>query len=227
MKLIATELGRVTVIFSADEIRPISPTPVTEYLIGIAKRYGFPTVPEAPDADDPKPVTFQRGFFAQGEKYINVSRLAIYNDAIQVDTSRTDESLGIQQDILKYLQDNYSFREPSSKPMVLFESSVIVDFDHSINNALAKYEKLQKAASIAMSTTYGRDLQMQFSGLALAVDHLDLPSAIGSLLRSEFSIVRRINRPFAENRYFSSAGLQTATHLELLAQFEKLILDAN
>jgi hypothetical protein len=39
--------------------------------------------------------------------------------------------------------------------------------------------------------------------------------------RAPFSIHRRLDVPFSDDKYFSEAPLETETHLEILAQFEK------
>jgi len=226
MKLIVPELGRVTSLFVADEIRPLSAVPMDSYFRAIAERYNFTSLPAQPDPEQPGPAVFQGGYFSSAVNTWPIVRLQIYNDALQVDSIQTDYALAILNDVLEFSKKEFHYREPISKPFLLFESNVVVEFGGAIHSAVRIFEEVQSATSKAMSDVYEQRIQMEFNALALASDPLSLPPPFSGLLRSDFSIIRRVNRPFSENRYFCCAGLPTEIHLKLLEQFEVLAVMA-
>ena len=67
-----------------------------------------------------------------------------------------------------------------------------------------------------LANTKGENLKYDVAVLSVDYDQLTRKHALG-----KFSIQRRDNTPFSENKYFSDAPLPTDTHIHLLEQFEK------
>jgi len=73
------------------------------------------------------------------------------------------------------------------------------------------------AESVTKSVTgaTGENLKYELASFSISYDLLTRKHALGS-----FSIQRRDNTPFSENKYFSDAPLPTDLHIKLLEQFE-------
>jgi hypothetical protein len=101
-----------------------------------------------------------------------------------------------------------------------FVSSVVVEFDAELDKALRAFGELQEGFTSANIRYESRDTRLKASRILLFADPTKLPPQA----TFEFNIERRAGRPFSENRYFSSAALPTASHLDLLKTFECRLL---
>jgi hypothetical protein len=117
-----------------------------------------------------------------------------------------------------------NFRKPKTRPLRTLESSVVVVFDRAIGTSLAVYDELRKSLARAVEVAHGLELEFDLNAISLAVDPFSMVQPLSALLKTEFTIVRRINRPYSDNRYFCTAGLSTTLHLQMLEQFEALVL---
>jgi hypothetical protein len=77
-------------------------------------------------------------------------------------------------------------------------------------------EKLTASVAKGVADVIGEDLKYDLAILSIDYDQLTRKHPLG-----KFSIQRRDNTPFSENKYFSDAPLPTDIHIQLLEQFEK------
>lgn len=75
------------------------------------------------------------------------------------------------------------------------------------------------ALSRGVAEYTGEDLKFEITAVAANFDELTRKYPLG-----RFSIQRRENAAFSENKYFSEAPLQTAQHISLLEQFEAALI---
>jgi hypothetical protein len=76
--------------------------------------------------------------------------------------------------------------------------------------------KLAAGVAKGVADTIGENLKYDLSILSVDYDQLTRKHPLG-----RFSIQRRDNTPFSENKYFSDAPLPTDIHIRPLEQFEK------
>jgi hypothetical protein len=76
--------------------------------------------------------------------------------------------------------------------------------------------KLAAGIAKGVADTMGENLKYDLAILSIDYDQLTRKHPLG-----RFSIQRRDNAPFSENKYFSDAPLPTDIHIQLLEQFEK------
>jgi len=93
---------------------------------------------------------------------------------------------------------------------VTFRSTV------QMTGASSAVEKLAASVGKGVADTMGENLKYDLSILSIDYDQLTRKHPLG-----RFSIQRRDNTPFSENKYFSDAPLPTDVHLRLLEQFER------
>jgi len=224
MDLVSRELGQIAYIFLTDEVRPMGGTYLPEFLSVIGERYTFTTRPDLSDAARPGGVKFENGIFRVGSEKIVVGGLTIYNDAIVVEAHHTDFSKAVIDDVRKLAVNLFEFREPRSAPIMVYESHVVVDFDLQINNLIRSFQAVSGLIRSSLKSTYDRDFQIDANLVGFAVDPTQLPALVSPYLKPEFSISRRLNRPYADNRYICSATLPSDTHTALLEEFEQAVL---
>ncbi len=223
MELIATELGRVTRYFVGEEVRPSAGLYVPDLIRLVNERYGFVTSPTTDSITNG--AVFQNGRLISGNKKINIPTLGIYNDGISVSAFDTDIAEFIVEDVVTWAIDTLGIRQPVTKPITLIESHVIVRFYHSIDRVVKIIQKMKPLLETAYSQTYERDFQIGLSNIGMSADPSTVPPQLappGAPYRADFSIGRRLGRPWSENRYFCMAPLRTKKHIEILEVFEKI-----
>jgi len=207
-------------IYVSDEVAAKDGVYSVEYERLITERYGFP----APyTKQDDGGFRLEGGRMIAGSRKVNIHALIRYNDAIVVETMHTDQSRLVVDDFLAWAKQTFGFRDPRTKPLYMFESHVVVDFEAPVRSALSVFEVMSKNLQVEMRKVSDRDLEYDFSGIALASDPTVLPTQM-SYFKTEFSINRRHGRPYAENRFFCIAPLPTDTHIALLDKFDKELL---
>jgi hypothetical protein len=216
MKLIATEHGQVLHRFIAEEVRPPSGLYLPDILRGIAERYAFVTLPNLPDALK-EGAKFNQGRFITGARTIEIKTLGLFSDGVLVVTLNTDDAIIVLEDIMSWIKEHFGFRQALTPQPRQFASSIVVEFEGSIDRALEALQELKNAFSAMLRASYGWSLEIEASRIALACDPTKLPPQ----RTAELTIERRVGLPFSQNRYFSAAPLSTGVHLELLDGFER------
>jgi hypothetical protein len=195
-----------------DEIRPIKVRPPGALLEAIQSAFSFRVVPT--EFKPGQGIEYHQGVFHAPEGPIAIEKLATFNDGLNIAVpSSTNDADRVLEKTLE-IAFSLGIREPITPPAHTYVSSIVVDFDCSIDNFLPSflYEELAKLApknGAAHALSFG----FQFDPLLLE----RRPLAPGN---PGFRIERREGFPYEANRYFSIANMPTTTHLSLLEQFE-------
>lgn len=218
MKIISAEHGQILHRFIAEEVRPPSGLYIPDLIRVVAERYGFISLPRLEDAIK-EGAKFSTGRHLHGGRLIEIKTLGIFSDGILVVTLNTDDASIILDELLQWI-DSIGFRRPTTIFPRQFVSSVIVDFDRSIDRSFDMLKAFNRSFSEALYAAYGYSLDPSIRRIAFACDPLNLPPQAVA----EFTLERRAGVPFSQNRYFSAAPLPTKVHLDLLQSFEKLLI---
>ncbi len=84
-----------------------------------------------------------------------------------------------------------------------------------LSGAHSAFQQLADGVTKSVVETSGENVRYEFSSFNINHDLLERKHPLGV-----FTIQRRDNTPFSENKYFSDAPLPTDVHLKLLEQFE-------
>lgn len=147
----------------------------------------------------------------------NIAEFIVFNDGIVAVSMSTDDAEAFLQDIYAFLVSEFAFREFTSGVKKINLSSVVVDFETSLNGFIR--------ARNTDSDLIGRHLN--------SIDDTDFPvelARVDFLLNKDpefrppnvprLTIEKRANTQFSQHRYFSSAPIHTASHLEILERIE-------
>jgi len=171
----------------------------------------FPTTFEETDED--KGVNFVEGRWGS----ITIDKLTIFRNALVLDTRvPTRDTENILEECLTWASKEHGIHyAPGMIKRRQYVSDVTFYSDVNLLSAHAAFVGLQKSLSQHESSLFGQMLDYQFTRFDLDFDKQKTP-----LISAPFSIQRRGQIPFSENKYFSEAALPTDTHIRLLEQFE-------
>jgi hypothetical protein len=181
----------------------------------LVKRCNFQKFPrEYGDLDEQKGVEFLEGKWGG----ITIERLAIYRNGIMLDTrSSTADSEKILGEALVWTAKEFGityrpgmFKRKGYVSNLTFYSGV--PLLSGLNRALTK---LANRVGEATSQIVGENFSYEPIGISVQYDLIPMRQPV-----APFTIQRRIETPFSENKYFSEAPLPTELHLTLLQEFE-------
>jgi hypothetical protein len=221
VNLISTEHGQSLQLFVAEEIRPPSGLYLPDLIRMISEKYAFAVVPTNYETVIKEGAKYKEGRLVTEGRTIAIKELGFFVDGVLAVTWNTDDAEVVLNDLIIWAAQNYGFREPRTKLPRRFVSSVVVEFDVELSRALTAFDELQEGFASEIKKSHGIEPEINASRITFAADPTKL---LRSEAPFEFNIERRGGRPFSENRYFSSATLTTASHLDLLGAFEQRLL---
>ena len=184
-------------------------------------RYKFLQVPaKFEDLDLAKGVKFAGGTFRTGQQVDISIDLTVYNDGFTADTcSSSHDGDAFLDDLLTWLSNEFDFR-PYSEVLRFryYASELWVKTDKSLNIINPKLKSFASERLTSVFSNVQQTTQFEISGVHFSVDQIKFNVA-------PFRFERAVNASFSENRYYSSAPLQTSLHLELLNELELILSD--
>ena len=220
MRLLSILQARTVAYLEVDELFTRHHILGPEFTPKIAERYGFLKLPEKLEdfLDEQKGVQF--GFGRWDGTVIN--QLALYAHGIAVETAAsTDISEKILYDVLKWGANtlNINYHQDMIKRRA-YVSGLLFSTEVSLNALHPKLRGIGERLSSSVADSLGHVFPYEVTGVFFGYDttHTKPNAPI-------FTIERRADVPFAENKYFSTAPLPTDEHLRLLKDFEAALKD--
>src|SRR5579859_15554 len=145
-----------------------------------------------------------------------IDKLLIWQTGITVETKAgTTESRRFLEEILLWAKSTLGIAyEPDMIKHWAYVSSMVVHSDVPILST-SPVERLAEKISSELGGILGEPIQYLPAGMAIAHDPLARKTG-----RAIFTISRRADTPYSENKYFSEAPLPTEVHFRLLEEFE-------
>lgn len=222
MKLIGYELGRVAALINEEEWRPRY-LGVSEIIGLIQKRYQFiyPPKVSAPWEEVSKNgIKFGHGTFNYQNTIVPIQEVAFFNDGIVVSALTTQDSETWLADLFSWAATDLGIRDLTNVGRRTFLSRIVVEFDKPANNLVNKFDSYANILASLMQETYQNDFKMQLRTLGFHYDQLEMPEWIKV---TYFSIDRRSNHKYEENRFHSESPFRTADHIKALESLEALL----
>lgn len=180
----------------------------------------FPTTPKDLGFDkETKEIKFSGGSFKKDSQHNIGIELTLFNDGLVADTrSSTRDSDSFLDDLLKWISGEFDL-VPYEEVLrsKVYVSELWVQTDKSLNSLNPKLENFAKKITSLIEGYSHDSISYETSGVTFWTD----PTVINP--PNPFRFERIIDRPFAENRYYSAAPLQTEIHLELLDELESIL----
>lgn len=217
MKIISTEVGRVTQSFVPDEIRPVNGLNMPEFVRLIQERYGFAKVPTISEIVD-LGAKFTTGRLL-GARTVNIAELIVFRDGIIVTTFNTDDAEFVMNDLISWSEKTFDARSAITIKPRIYLSNIVVEFEKSIDPALKIFDGFKQELQRSINDTYGTNLAVG----NYRIDFSAPPKPLSEVGRPFFLIERRDDYPFEANRFYSSAALRTDAHVGLLRRLEEVL----
>jgi hypothetical protein len=178
----------------------------------IVGRYGFQVFPQKiEDFNESKGITFASGIL--GNEVID--EFVIYTHGLLLGTrTSTHDSQRLLEEAIKWGVDTLGLtKRPITRWQFFSELTFYSKFSLMGSNTPA--QRLAQDISRCIKEETGESLKYEQTSIFIDHDPLVKKHPMG-----RFSIQRRDNTPFSENKYFSDAPLHTETHWKLLEEFE-------
>jgi hypothetical protein len=214
MQLASVLLARATAWIEPVDLNPKGDAFYPEIAKALVARYKFQQFPSSPaDFDETKGVRF--AFGKLGDSVID--QVVIYAYGIVLDTrSSTAESRRLLEDALQWTTKELGLAyQPSLIKRWQYASQLTFYSDVGLATQCRALQNLVANVKKSVQDVTGEHLSHQLTGVFIDYDQLERKHPLG-----RFSVQRRDNTPFSENKYFSDAPLPTDAHLRLLEQFE-------
>jgi hypothetical protein len=211
----AVVLARTLGYIESFDLSPQGKVFFPDVVQGIVERYKFQKFPtKAEEFDFGKGIVFEQGKI--GNKVIQ--KFSIFDTLLVVETrSNTTDSKEIMEEMLAWgaakFGINYAagaIKRNAYVSGVSFYSDVPV-----LLNVSPSLETLAAKTSAALSEIWEEPIHYETIGIAIGHDPLSRKYGI-----AQFTLTRRSEARFSENKYYSEAPLPTDTHWALLEEFE-------
>ncbi len=217
MQLSAQLLGRVVWFVESADLTPRGAAFYPDIVRALAERYSFQKFPQRfEDFDESKGIAFEMGKIE--DKTIN--KVMIFSNAVSLETtSSTQVSESILEEALVWATQKLGLHY--ARGMVK-RKTYVNQFSFYSDAPLLQMNPVLRDLSIKTSKVVSENLKSQ-STFEPAAILIGLDPEFQRIPTSAFSIERRQQTPFSDNKYFSAAPLPTDIHIELVEEFEKYI----
>jgi len=216
MELISQDGAMASLIFISDQVRPVKGFYLPRLLRAIAERYKTAKAASTEEARTSGAI-FQDGTFDDGGRSIGIGTLRLFNDGIAAITTDTVDSDLVLDDLFAWLKQEFQFRDPSTPFIRVYQSDLVVKFDHDPASAFGLIQSFLDFIQGQGPPTAHPTKSVVFRNIAFSAD----PTVPG--LTPEFTIERRTNVPWRLGLYFSKAHMQTKAHIRALEILDGLL----
>ncbi len=215
MKLSAIILARAIGYIETFDLSPRGRVFLPEIVPEIVKEFTFQKFPkDTDDLDESKCIEFLEGKFGD----IVIQKFVIWNTLLIVETrSNTEDSKRILQEMLAWGADKFGLNyDPGMLKQFAYVSDLTFYSDIPLLSVSPALTNLAAKTSNAISEIWRESIQYEPINFVVGHDPMARKYTI-----APFSITRRAEARFSENKYFSEAPLPTDVHLKFLEEFEK------
>lgn len=181
-------------------------------------RYGFLEVPkDFSELDLGKGVAFRQGKF-QSDRPVVIDLFQYYPAGILAQSSATVENTELfLLDLIEFVSSEFDLQTDSRFENNFVESQIVVESEINLGALLSVQSTILDFINSEMESR-GFPSRFVTTGFEIGYDAVAYPRPG----LAAFTLQRRINEQFDRNLYYSRAPLNTAAHLSLLKEIEKL-----
>ena len=215
MQLAAVLLARVLLFVESFDLNPRGVAHYPDIVQGLVEKCGFLKFPRAlEDFDEDKGVEFLSGKWGN----VTIEAAKIYRNGILLDTRvSTAESQRILKEMLTWAVSTFGLMyEPKMISRSRYLSNLTFYSESPIlSGTNSPVSRLAHRVSAVFAETSGIQKPWDATALSFHVEHTD-----GKPFFAPFTIQRRAEAAFSENKYFSEAPFPTDIHISLIEQLE-------
>jgi hypothetical protein len=214
MESVTVLLARATAWVESNDLNPRGAVFYPDLVKALIARYNFQKFPEKfEEFDETKGVTFASGKL---DKTV-IEQIVVYTYGILLDTRvSTQESKRLLEEGLEWASKELGLvYKPLMTKRWQYLSQITFYSKVQLTSAHSGFQRLADRVTKSVAEVTGENLKYELTSFNLNYDQLTRKHPLG-----QFSIQRRENTPFSENKYFSDAPLHTDVHIKLVEQFE-------
>jgi hypothetical protein len=215
LKISAIALARTLAYIETFDLDPKGRVYFPDLVSGVAERYRFAKFPTKPeDFNEANGIVFEDG--KSGNKVIQ--KFTIFPSLLVVETrSNTTDSKLILEEMLVWGAAKFGLNyAPGTIRHYAYVSGVSFYGDATFLSVSRALQALSEKISTAVTDIWQEPIQYESVGIALGHDALSRKYAL-----AQFTLTRRAETPFTENKYYSEAPLPTDLHIKFLEEFER------
>ena len=220
MKVLSVAAAHSSWLFDISDLNPKGKSLFPEMFDWLKDNYHFAQAPASiADLDkDTKALVFLNGEFQAREEVFVAVELRIFNDGLVANSSSsTDDTDKFLEDVLTSAAAEFSLTfEPAMVRRRQYISELNIRLEQPLGNLNPKL--VQFANKLTAMTAAVNPSAFEVGGISFWADVTHSVYKIPG-----FSIERKINAPFNENRFFSRAPLKTQEHIAMLEELEGIL----
>jgi hypothetical protein len=220
MRVLKVIAARSIWLFPITDLNPRGKAVDIDLIEWLKKTYQFQKFPSSAfDFDkDTKTLSFLGGRFKTvhdgKEEYIAIG-LSIYNDGLVVNTeSSTEEGDRFLDQTLRAVAKEFDLIYPENVRRKFYYNEMDIRLDRPIKLLNPKLEQLAKLIS---ELRKGPTVTFEFSGVSFLSEPAAQSTTLGVVIE------RKVGTEWSENRYWTRAPLETASHIKLLENLEAIL----
>jgi hypothetical protein len=223
MNIVSLESGRATWLLPVEEILPLVGADGPKIVAAITSRYQFKHPPANPTREDIEKngLKFAGGQMVHDERLLNIVEFTVFNDGLVSVSNSTENAEAFLEDIYTFLVSEFAFRKITSHVKKIDLSTVVVDFRTSLNEIIRGYKAETDLIARHLNSIDDTAFPLELARVdfVLNKDPEFRPPNVPRL-----TIEKRAHTQFSQHRYYSTAPVQTAKHLEILEKIERGLL---
>jgi hypothetical protein len=219
MQLLNVIRARSIWLFDVQELNPRGKHIEFGLIEWLKANYHFAKYPSSTtDRDQSGGLAFSEGVFQVEEDWCISVDLHIYADGLVADTrsSTKDADAFLEQTLSLVVQDFGLVYHPEMIRRKLYVSELNVAPQQPLRNLNLQLQAFAKR----LTALLGEQTPIMFELASIGF----WPDPAFPTHHVPFQFERKLNIPFSEHRYYSRAPLQTEDHLQLLEEFEVLLI---
>jgi hypothetical protein len=184
MKVVAYDSSRVTCLFPLEEAVPLSGVNDRAIVEGVKNKYSFLKGPDLSiDEVAKNGYKFDSGQFVLDSQIFRIAEFAIFRDGLVIAATKTDGSEAFLDDVIAFLQKEFSFRDLETTPRRYFQSQIVVEFERSPEGLLKSLDRLTAAISKPLKEIYEMEIRMRFARLDFDFDKEGTPTQVAAAVQ--------------------------------------------
>ncbi len=218
MQITAIVLARVLAFVEVEELNPEGRAYYPDIVAALVRRFNFQVFPKKPeDFNEQTGILFTDGKFSEG----TLDRVQIFTHGIVVDTRiSTDVSERLLHETLEWAKSELGLHYAEGMiKRTAYVSQLTFESALKINKLNPILGKVGNFVASKLTKSIGQALDFEATGVIWNLDQTATKLAPGA-----FTIERRVEVPFRENKYFSAAPLSTGDHALILQEIEKALV---
>jgi hypothetical protein len=214
MELAAILLAKTLAFVESADMNPHGSVFFPDLVKALVARYNFQTIPKTrEETEKGKGTTFALGRFGNTV----IEELTFFPFGITLSTRvSTTESRRLLDDAFLWGQKEFGLIVKNARWQ--YESQVTFHSKVPLTSMNPAAQIIAEVLARNAKAVTGDELKYELTAVQWEFDQLKRKYSLG-----RFSIQRRDNTPFSDNKYFSDAPLETEVHLKALEEFEAAV----